>query len=92
MSERGLYGKYRIEKSDGSPVDPEAVYFTLRLDTDPHAREAIRAYIASCRGEQPELAADLERVLARICRRVHGVADAEKLVRKLTTNNTNKHG
>lgn len=60
---KGLYGKYRIEKADGSEVDPRAVYFTLRLDTDKHARAAIQAYIESCRDEEPELARDLERVL-----------------------------
>ena len=38
---KGLYGKYRIEKGDGTPVDPEAVYFTLRLDTDKHARQRL---------------------------------------------------
>lgn len=63
---KGLYGKYRIEKADGSPVDPKAIYFTLRLDTDQHARAAIRAYIESCRAEQPELARDLEKVLMEV--------------------------
>lgn len=29
---RGLYQKYRVEKSDGSPTDPSAEYFVLRLD------------------------------------------------------------
>ena len=52
----GIYGKYKIEKADGTPVDPKAIYFTLRLDTDPYARAAIRAYIEACREEQPELA------------------------------------
>lgn len=66
MDDRGLYGKYRIEKADGTPLDPRAIYFTLRLDTDPHAMAAIRAYVESCRAEQPELAADLERVLAQV--------------------------
>jgi len=60
---KGLYGKYRIEKGDGTPVDPRAIYFTLRLDTDRFARVAVRAYVAACRDEQPELARDLERVL-----------------------------
>lgn len=60
---KGLYGKYRVEKSDGSRMDPKAVYFTLRIDTDPYARAAVRAYIEACRAEQPELAGDLERVL-----------------------------
>ena len=63
VDKRGLYGKYTIEKSDGSRVDPNAVYFTLRIDTDPYARAAVRAYIEACREEQPELARDLERVL-----------------------------
>lgn len=63
---KGLYGKYVIQKADGSAVDPKAVYFTLRLDTDPHARAAIRAYIESCRGDQPELAEDLEKVLREL--------------------------
>ncbi len=63
---KGLYGKYRIEKADGSPVDPKAIYFTLRLDTDPHARAAIRAYMESCREENPELARDLEKMLRKM--------------------------
>ena len=63
---KGLYGKYRIEKADGSAVDPKAIYFTLRIDTDPHARAAIRAYIESCREENPDLARDLEKLLEEI--------------------------
>ena len=66
MNKKGLYGKYRVEKTDGSPLDPKAIYFTLRIDTDPHARAAIRAYIESCREENPELAGDLERILAEV--------------------------
>ncbi len=63
---KGLYGKYRIEKVDGTPVDPRAVYFTMRLDTDRHARVAIWAYIESCREDEPDLARDLEKVLRKI--------------------------
>ena len=66
MDKKGLYGKYRIEKADGSVVDPKAIYFTLRIDTDPHARAAIRAYIESCREENPDLAGDLEKLLEEI--------------------------
>ena len=66
MDKRGIYGKYKIEKTDGSPVDPKAIYFTLRLDTDKHARAAVRAYIESCRDEQPKLAQDLERMLIQL--------------------------
>ncbi|MEH2070023.1 MAG: hypothetical protein V7K47_17990 [Nostoc sp.] len=40
-----LFGKYIIQKADGTPVDPNAQYFVLRPDTDKAARVAIRAYI-----------------------------------------------
>jgi hypothetical protein len=40
----GLYGKYRIAKVGGSPVDPNADYFVLRLDSDPVARRAALQY------------------------------------------------
>lgn len=66
MDRRGLYGKYKIEKANGDAVDPRAVYFTLRLDTDRHARAAVRAYIESCREEEAELAGDLEKLMAEI--------------------------
>lgn len=42
--------KYKITKSDGSPIDPDARYFVLRLD-DPKrpdnkaARKALVAYV-----------------------------------------------
>lgn len=55
----GLYGKYRVAKRDGSPVDPEAEYFVLRLDKDPHAVNAALAYADSVEDENPQLAADL---------------------------------
>lgn len=53
----GLYGKYTVGKADGSPTDPDAQYFVLRLDTDPAARTAIRAYAGCC--PNTELARDL---------------------------------
>lgn len=28
----GLYNRYIVSKSDGTPVDPRAIYFVLRLD------------------------------------------------------------
>lgn len=54
-----LYDKYVIAKRDGSPIDPEAQYFVLRLDTDGCAREAARVYADSVEAEWPGLAADL---------------------------------
>lgn len=59
MSATGLYDKYDIKKKDGTPVDDDAVYFVLRLDTDPHARRAAEIYAAHCREDNPELAQDL---------------------------------
>ena len=43
-NKRGVYGKYIISKVSGEPVDPEAQYFVLRLDTDDAAVEAARTY------------------------------------------------
>ena len=56
----GLYGKYKIQKADGSPVDPEADYFVLRLDTDPAARRAALEYSYYLMREDRELALDLQ--------------------------------
>lgn len=55
-----LFGKYKIEKADGSPVDPNAMYFVLRIDTDVHARVALRAYARSIRNADPVLANELD--------------------------------
>ena len=46
-----LLSKYHITKNDGSPVDPNAQYFVLRIDTDLHARYAVYAYAASISDE-----------------------------------------
>jgi hypothetical protein len=57
--QRGVYGKYKIEKADGSPVDPEAVYFVLRVDTDAAARTALRAYCRAIKDTNRQLAREL---------------------------------
>ena len=49
---QGIYGKYKLEKADGSPVDPDACYFVLRLDTDEAARAAMRVYASKCGNEK----------------------------------------
>ncbi len=56
---RGIYGKYVIQKTSGEKIDPKAVYFTLRLDTDPYARAAMLRYAEACQDDQPELARDI---------------------------------
>lgn len=45
----GLYQKYKIEKTDGTPTDPNAQYFVLRLDTDLKARYALWVYAKLCK-------------------------------------------
>ena len=56
---KGLGGKYIVSKSSGEPVDPEAKYFVLRLDTDPVARHAARVYARDIEAKNPRLARDL---------------------------------
>jgi hypothetical protein len=55
MSE-GLYQKYIIQKNDGSPVDPNAQYFVLRIDTDPNARKAVLRYASLISESDPGFA------------------------------------
>ncbi len=55
---KGLYQKYIIAKADGSPIDPKADYFVLRLDTDQNARLAARKYANAIEEENPKLAAE----------------------------------
>lgn len=56
---KGWQEKYEIYKTDGTPTDPEAIYFPLRLDTDPRAREAALFYAGLIEAVNPELANDL---------------------------------
>ncbi len=44
---QGPYDKYAVTKTDGSPVDPEAQYFVLRLDTDPFSWLAMLTYASA---------------------------------------------
>ena len=55
----GWKPKYNISKTNGKPVDPNADYFVLRLDKDPHARKALRAYAVSVKDDNPQFAIDL---------------------------------
>lgn len=62
----GIYEKYTITKTDGTPIDPKAQYFVLRLDTDLAARIAAVAYAAACEADHPELAADLRAKITKL--------------------------
>ena len=59
----GLYQKYVIKKRDGSEVDPEAIYFVLRLDKDFTARKVTWAYAHEIYDSNPELSEDLKDLL-----------------------------
>lgn len=61
--EPGLFGKYVIRKRDGTPMDPQAAYFVLRVDGDAYARKAMRVYARAVKAENPELAKDIARWL-----------------------------
>jgi len=56
---KGLYQKYIIQKADGTPIDTDADYFVLRLDTDPCARGALRNYANRIYGDNPILSKEL---------------------------------
>lgn len=60
---KGLYTKYVIQKSDGSPVDPEAQYFILRIDKGDYVmacRAALAVFARRVRLRNPTLADDIE--------------------------------
>jgi hypothetical protein len=59
----GLFNKYYVNKVDGSPTDPEAVYFVLRLDTDPNARRVALVYSNIVEETNPKMADDLRRMI-----------------------------
>lgn len=66
----GFHARYKVTKADGTPCDPDAVYFVLRIDAGgkDHAhvsacRSALRTYVDAIWGTTGELAFDLERLL-----------------------------
>jgi hypothetical protein len=66
-TKRGLYGKYKIERLDGSSAPGQkherCMYYVLDLEHDKHARAALKAYAESCAKDYPELARDLREML-----------------------------
>jgi len=61
-----IFPKYFISKVNGNPIDPEAEYFVLRLDTDPHARKAAVTYAQSVKPENPKFSADIFRWVRKL--------------------------
>ncbi len=69
MVTRGLYHKFNVTRADGTPIDPGAVYFVLRLDRpveDRAARLALRIYACEVGDTNPDLADDLWALLKRV--------------------------
>jgi len=57
--QRGFYRKYVVLKADGSPVDPEAEYLVLRLDTDEAACQAAFCYTRHAFEKYPQFCREL---------------------------------
>ncbi len=66
IDNRGLYGKFNVQRTDGRDAPGQkhhgCRYFVMDLDHDPYAIAAIRAYAVACRPTHPQLAADLDAV------------------------------
>lgn len=58
-----MLDKYKIMKTNGKAVDPEARYFVLRYDTDFVARLAMRFYADSIEAEDPILSNEIRQAL-----------------------------
>ena len=72
-TQRGLYQKFNVTRTDGSDSPGERNhghrYLVLDLDklaTDAHAKAAVIAYAESCEDDYPQLAADLRGFTDRI--------------------------
>jgi hypothetical protein len=71
MSENGFKIKYILTKTDGKPVDKWGKYFVLKLNSkdEEHARasrSAVKLYARMIRKSNPELADDLDNLVARV--------------------------
>lgn len=65
--EQGLYGKFRVARVDGRPVE----WAFVLENTDPFTPEALLAYARACENDYPALAYDLRRIAYEI----HGAID-----------------
>jgi hypothetical protein len=57
--EDALHDKYEVTKRDGTPTDPDAVYFVLRIDNDEDA--LLAAMMWAMRKNMPGLYEDLRK-------------------------------
>ncbi|MFI5296569.1 MAG: hypothetical protein ACHREM_00610 [Polyangiales bacterium] len=72
MKERGLYQKFKVERTDGSSAPggkhDGCDYFVLDLTHDRHAVTALQTYAESCADSYPALYDDLIDKLAVLCK------------------------
>ena len=62
MSEKGLYGKYIVSKTDGKPVALGAEFIVLRIDDGQYVdacRDGVRAFARAVAPLNKTLAADI---------------------------------
>lgn len=78
----GLFKKYQVTKGDGTPLDPQARVFVLRLDSDPFARAAARQYAADVRRRNPILARELIDLCNELDGAVHDARMADERARR----------
>ena len=66
---RGVYKKFRVERTDGQSAPGEkhhdCEYFVLDTIHDPYARAALLAYAFACEERYPMLAADARRMASK---------------------------
>lgn len=56
-----LFQKYTVTKTNGEPIDPDAQYFVLRLDTDSAARGAVIEYARRIQAKDENFSKELLR-------------------------------
>lgn len=68
--ERGLYGKFRVHRTDGSTKPggkhEHCFFFVLDVHHDPHARAALAAYANAVQHGYPQLSRDLFDILRQL--------------------------
>lgn len=68
-TQKGLYDKYKVERTDGRSgpggKHERCEYFVLDLEHDKHAKAALRAYAKSVRKQHPDLAKDILDLMRR---------------------------
>jgi hypothetical protein len=67
-----IHRKYEVKRTDGSSgpggKHEDCAYFVLDLDHDEFAIPALKAYAKACKKTKPELASDIEAILANAYR------------------------